>query len=282
VNSTGHFAGGLTGRSNETISNSYATGNVNSTGHFAGGLAGIAYKTISNSYATGNVSGQDSVGGLSGYAGYNISNCYASGSISGNNYVGGLTGCANDAITNSASFAKEVSGVSKIGSLVGEIVDNSITITECSCVDISGISKTGNGTDEQNNGITYLNFDTQIQVGIYGDENSHIKFDTSFSYDLSAILSDIASDNSFSAIQEFMNILNTKATSLGSITNRLDSAIDSITTNYENLVSSRSTLRDTDVAKESSEYIKQQILQQASATLLSTANQSPSIALQLI
>ena len=51
---------------------------------------------------------------------------------------------------------------------------------------------------------------------------------------------------------------------------------------YDNLASSRSTIRDADIAEVSSTYIQQQILQQASATLLSTANQSPSIALQLI
>ena len=50
----------------------------------------------------------------------------------------------------------------------------------------------------------------------------------------------------------------------------------------QNLTSSLSTLRDTDVAETSSNYIQQQILQQASATLLSTANQLPSMALNLI
>ena len=50
----------------------------------------------------------------------------------------------------------------------------------------------------------------------------------------------------------------------------------------QNVTSSLSTMRDTDVAKESSNYIQAQILQQASATLLSTANQLPSIALNLI
>ena len=45
---------------------------------------------------------------------------------------------------------------------------------------------------------------------------------------------------------------------------------------------SRSTIRDADIAEVSSHYIQQQILQQASATLLATANQTPSIALQLI
>ena len=73
-----------------------------------------------------------------------------------------------------------------------------------------------------------------------------------------------------------------KQVEFGAMQNRLESALDEISTQYENLVSSRSTLRDADIAEVSSEYIRQQILQQASATLMATANQSPSIALQLI
>ena len=69
---------------------------------------------------------------------------------------------------------------------------------------------------------------------------------------------------------------------LGAAQNRLESALDSIEVNIANLTSSRSTIRDADIAKESASYIQAQILQQAAATLLSTANQSPAIALQLI
>ena len=71
-------------------------------------------------------------------------------------------------------------------------------------------------------------------------------------------------------------------TLIGSYQNRLDSATDALNVQYTNVTSSLSTIRDTDVAAESSEYIKAQILQQASASLLSTANQAPSIALNLI
>ena len=82
--------------------------------------------------------------------------------------------------------------------------------------------------------------------------------------------------------REFTNLLSEKSTQLGAVQNRLDSALESITVNMENLTSSLSTIRDADIAEVSSQYIQQQILQQASATLLATANQSPSIALQLI
>ena len=73
-----------------------------------------------------------------------------------------------------------------------------------------------------------------------------------------------------------------RVTTLGAAQNRIESAIESIGVQSENITSSLSTIKDADVAKESSEYIKSQILQQAAATLLSTANQSPSIALNLI
>ena len=76
--------------------------------------------------------------------------------------------------------------------------------------------------------------------------------------------------------------ISTRVTSLGAAQNRVESAISAIAVQSENLTSSLSTIKDADVAEESSSYIKAQILQQASATLLATANQSPSIALNLI
>ena len=64
--------------------------------------------------------------------------------------------------------------------------------------------------------------------------------------------------------------------------NRFSSVLTSIEVNNENITSALSTIRDADITKESSAYIRAQILQQASATLLAVANQAPSIALSLI
>ena len=76
--------------------------------------------------------------------------------------------------------------------------------------------------------------------------------------------------------------LSGRVTEIGAAQNRVESALTSLDVQSQNITSSLSTLRDTDVAEESSNYIQAQILQQASATLLSTANQLPSIALNLI
>ena len=76
--------------------------------------------------------------------------------------------------------------------------------------------------------------------------------------------------------------INERTTLLGATQNRIDSATDALQVQSDNLTSSLSTVRDADVAEESSSYVSAQILQQASATLLTTANQTPSIALNLL
>ena len=83
-------------------------------------------------------------------------------------------------------------------------------------------------------------------------------------------------------LDKVISRISDRITTLGAAQNRIESAIESIGVQSENITSSLSTLRDADVATESSNYIKAQILQQASATLLATANQSPSIALNLL
>ena len=76
--------------------------------------------------------------------------------------------------------------------------------------------------------------------------------------------------------------ISSRVTRIGAAQNRVESAITALDVQSQNLTSSLSTLRDTDVADESSKYIQSHILQQASATLLATANQTPSIALNLV
>ena len=88
--------------------------------------------------------------------------------------------------------------------------------------------------------------------------------------------------NSYNNIDVAIDNVSLRVTQIGAYMNRLDSAIDSTAVQRENLTEANATIKDSDVATASSDYIKFQILQQSTATLLSTANQSPSIALQLI
>ena len=83
-------------------------------------------------------------------------------------------------------------------------------------------------------------------------------------------------------IDDAIDNVSLRSTKIGAYMNRLDSAIESTDVQRENLIEANSTIKDADVATESSNYIKYQILQQSTATLLATANQMPSIALNLI
>ena len=92
-----------------------------------------------------------------------------------------------------------------------------------------------------------------------------------------------------SSAREFINNIDKaidnvslRVTEIGAYMNRLTSTIESTDVQRESLTQSISTLKDADVATESSNYIKYQILQQSAATLLATANQQPQIALNLL
>lgn len=76
--------------------------------------------------------------------------------------------------------------------------------------------------------------------------------------------------------------ITTKRADLGVAQNRMTSASSSLAITIENLTASKSTIMDTDVAAESSNYTKAQILQQSTAALLVQANSLPQVALQLI
>ena len=152
-----------------------------------------------------------------------------------------------------------------------------------------------------------------LQVGLYSSNDSRIKLDAQLfaEGDIGSLFKGYSGDNTLvdkakvaeactgiksdntrdasikpadmlSKIDKVINEISNRVTTLGAAQNRIDSAIESIGVQSENITSSLSTLRDADIAEESSNYIQSQILQQAAATLLATANQTPSIALNLL
>jgi flagellin len=69
---------------------------------------------------------------------------------------------------------------------------------------------------------------------------------------------------------------------LGALQNRLGSAINNMNIYRENLEAANSRIRDTDMAEETSELTKQNILTQTNVSVLSQANQNPQLALKLL
>ncbi|MBU3022163.1 flagellin [Aestuariibacter sp. A3R04] len=69
---------------------------------------------------------------------------------------------------------------------------------------------------------------------------------------------------------------------LGALQNRFQSTIRNLSNIAENVSAARSRIRDTDFATETANLTRNQIIQQASTTVLSQANQRPQAALQLL
>lgn len=83
-------------------------------------------------------------------------------------------------------------------------------------------------------------------------------------------------------IDSAINVIDSKRADLGAIQNRFQSTIRNLSNIVENISSARSRIKDTDFAKETAELTRSQILQQASTTILSQANQRPQSALSLL
>ncbi|MEP0356987.1 MAG: flagellin [Paraglaciecola sp.] len=69
---------------------------------------------------------------------------------------------------------------------------------------------------------------------------------------------------------------------LGALQNRFQSTVRNLTNISENVSGARSRIRDTDFATETAELTRNQIVQQASLSVLSQANQRPQSALSLL
>lgn len=68
----------------------------------------------------------------------------------------------------------------------------------------------------------------------------------------------------------------------GALENRLQTSISNIQNAIENLSASESRIRDVDVASETANFVRLQILQQAGVSILAQANQQPSLVLSLL
>ncbi|MDG6095891.1 flagellin [Alteromonas sp. ZYF713] len=88
--------------------------------------------------------------------------------------------------------------------------------------------------------------------------------------------------NAIEAIDNALGTIGDVRASLGATQNRFQSTIRNLSNIQENMNASRSRITDADFAQETAALAKAQILQQASTTVLSQANQAPSLILSLL
>lgn len=96
----------------------------------------------------------------------------------------------------------------------------------------------------------------------------------SLGLNLSSIADKTSAQNSLASLDSGLNNVTSIRASFGSMQNRLQSVINTLSVNKENMTAANSRIRDADLAEETSEMTKAQILNQAGVSVLSQANSS--------
>ncbi|MGG4172577.1 flagellin Hag [Bacillus safensis] len=89
-------------------------------------------------------------------------------------------------------------------------------------------------------------------------------------------------DDQLAIVDGAIKQVSAQRSKLGAVQNRLEHTINNLGASSENLTAAESRIRDVDMAKEMSEFTKNNILSQASQAMLAQANQQPQNVLQLL
>ncbi len=155
---------------------------------------------------------------------------------------------------------------------------------------VSEVNRIGRSTEF--NGVKLLDGSSSsvtFQVGFgttAGIDTLSVSLSAALSTSLSLNSLDIGSSGStttaITSIDSAINSISSLRGSLGAVQNRLGSTINNLAIQTENLSAAESRIRDVDVAYETAQLTRNNILQQAAISVLSQANQAPQSALQLL
>jgi flagellin len=127
-----------------------------------------------------------------------------------------------------------------------------------------------------------------FQVGTRNTADDRVTVDmidmdaTALGVNASAVDTLTNSQTAIDDIDAALETLNTHRAEVGGTVNQLSKAIDNLSSTVENLGVADGNIRDVDVAGESANLSKNQVLQQAGVAMLAQANSAPQLALRLL
>jgi flagellin len=126
------------------------------------------------------------------------------------------------------------------------------------------------------------NMDQRIQVHIEAMTATALKLKDSATGEILSLSSPEKSNRAIGVIDQALQVVNKQRADLGAYQNRLMYTAKSLLIGYENLQAAESRIRDTDMANEISDFVKNQILAQASISMIAQANARPQSVLALL
>jgi flagellin len=130
-----------------------------------------------------------------------------------------------------------------------------------------------------------------FQVGIRNNpEIDRISFDSSkadansasLGVNLSSVADKASAQNALSSIDTAIMSVSAMRADFGALQNRLQTTVSNIQNSVENMSAANSRIRDVDVAEETAEMTRNNILLQAGTSVLAQANQTANVALGLL
>lgn len=202
----------------------------------------------------------------------------------------GVDGSGNSVYTASGESALTITaGASGIG---GQIAGLSISITDnqgnarkAANSALDAFSESIRAVNESGDNSIHLQIGTKanqtinvgmtdmraVALGLQGDDGATLNVGTREKANAAITVLD-------NAIQKALD----QQTSIGAAESRLDYTAANLTTASENVTNAESTIRDADMAKEMTEYTKNNVLMQAAQSMLAQANQNSSNVLSLL
>lgn len=116
-----------------------------------------------------------------------------------------------------------------------------------------------NGSDKLMNGMT--SYDLRLNISVETQESAN---------------------SAITVIDNAIKMVSEERAKLGAFQNSLEKSVDYLGIAYENQVASESRIRDVDMAKEMTQFTKNQILMQSGTAMLAQANNKPQSVLQLL
>ena len=193
---------------------------------------------------------------------------------------GGITvaGTGTDAFKATGNKAGDKDIVFQVGADANQTIGVDLGLKNGAGFDIAGLTSNltkADGTAFKQADITADG--TGTFVAISAADSSTGKANVAFD-----VTTADSAQNVLAVIDKYVQTVDSKRAELGAVQNRLESTIRNQSNIKENVSDARSRIRDTDFAVETANMSQQNILQQASQTILSQANQRPQIALSLL
>ena len=208
-------------------------------------------------------------------------------------------------VTNTDTKESEIAGIKlAIGSITGNSTSN-FEITTASKTSVTLKDSVGNAAtgikfefnDTVENGDTFtVEVDAEramkFQIGANEGQNTSLAINDMGTKSLGLtdaegkglvdLTSQATADTAITTVDNAISKVSSERAKLGAVQNRLEHTINNLGTSSENLSAAESRIRDVDMAKEMMEFTKNNILSQASQSMLAQANQQPQSVLQLL